>query len=722
MRFPSATAYMEALQDPASCFSDPELAAGAPALTPLGLPQALSGNVATVFRVNCSTGRSYAVRCFIRSFENEERRYSAIAAHLDRLAPTWRVGFELQPEGILVDGERWPMVKMEWSAGESLTSYLERNLWNSSAIAYLALRFATLAQELRDAGIAHGDLQHGNILVAPGGDLRLIDYDAMFVPGLDGLGSNERGHRNYQHPGRAQQDFGPDLDHFPSWVIYTSLVAVATDPLLWGRLDGGDECLIFRQDDLENPGTSPAFAALGASGDESLTALAAMLRSFLARDIAAVPPLKPANAPQPAAARGDVDPVAPEELAGKQALYTALRGTAPAATASGPEARVAEEAVRAHEQLPPPVAVNFDTTLSLPRTALRSALGLVVLIVVVTAVGVLSPVVGVLALLVVGAGVLALGHRVYKALPEVAQARRAGSELAQRQASAAAAQALVDDLVARRAGVDGDETKARERTARDGEELKRKEAAEVRALEDDLRRTLTSMTTREQASYKAERDALTAALADLHKERIDDELRRRPLATASGRGVSDQVLYGLALDGIRSAGDFVDVEVRGDIAVVIAADGREVRVSSIGPREAQSIMAWRRSVEDAVAVLLPNKLPPETERQVREHHAALRASLAAEEAPARAAAGAAAAEVKARFAPLHAQLVTDLKATEAVAVRRRIDIDQQLAKARKELAEAQWRARSFEREAAAYRELTLLRFLRQLTWEQDTHP
>ncbi|MDP9402736.1 MAG: hypothetical protein M3P85_05250 [Actinomycetota bacterium] len=717
MRFPSASSYMEALQDPASCFSDPELAAGTPVLTALGLPRAMSGNVATVFRVDCPTGRSYAVRCFIRSFEDEEQRYTAIAAHLDRLAPTWRVPFELQREGIVVEGRRWPILKMEWSSGQSLTSYLERNLWDSPAIAYLALRFATLAQQLRNAGVAHGDLQHGNILVAPGGDLRLIDYDGMYVPGLDRLASNERGHRNYQHPGRTQQDFGPHLDHFPSWVIYASLVAVATDPLLWGRLDGGDECLLFRHEDLEAPGTSPAIAALEASGDDSLAALAQLLRSFLARDIGAVPPLSPAKAPQPAITRGDITPVAPEELADKQALYAALRGTAPAAVAAGPEARVAEDAMRAHEQLPPPVAMRFAGPLTLSRTAVRAALGLVVLIVVITAAGALSPALGVLALLLVGAGVLALGNQVYTALPEVKAAREAEAELGRRRAAAAAAEARVDDLAARRAAVDADEAAARERAARDADELERREAAEVRAVEDDLRKTLTALTAREQASYKAERDALAAVLHDLHRDRIVGELARRPLGTASGRGVSDHVLYGLALDGIRTAGDFVDVEVRGNIAVVVAADGREVRVSAIGPREAQSIMAWRRSVEESVAVLLPNKLPPEKERQVREHYGALREALAGEEAPARAAASAAAAEVKARFAPQHDQLAVELKASEAAAVRRRVELDQQLASARKEAAEAQWRVRSFEREAAAYRELTLMRFLRQLTWE-----
>lgn len=717
MRFPSATAYMEALQDPASCFADPELAAGAPALTPLGLPRSVSGNVATVFRVDCPTGRSYAVRCFIRSFEDEERRYRAIGTHLDRLAPSWRVGFEFQSEGILVDGGAWPMLKMAWTSGEALISYLERNLWNSAAIAYLAQRLAELAAELRAAGIAHGDLQHGNILVLPGGALRLIDYDGMFVPGLEDLSSNERGHRNYQHPGRTQSDFGAHLDHFPSWVIYTSLVAVATDPLLWGRLDGGDECLLFRQEDFEEPETSRALAALDSSGDQALISLASLLRSFLTHDIGAVPPLTPAKAPQPSVARGDVTPVLAEELAEKQALYTALRGTAPAAAPAGPEARASADAVRAHEEKSAPEALSFEGRLTLPRTALRAALGLVVLIVAITAVGVVPPVLGVLALLLVAGGVLALGNQVYKALPEVAAARGVEDELARRQAAAGAAQAVVDQLAARRAAVDSDEAAARERAGREAEELKRREAAEVRAIEEDLRAKLSAITAQEQNSYKAERDALDAALSEVRDARMADELSRRPLATASGRGVSDQVLYGLALDGIRTAGDFRTVEVRDGAAVVIAKDGREIRVGAIGPREAQSIMAWRRSIEDSVAVLHPNKLAPEKEREVRAKFNALREDLAAQATPARAAAAAAAEEVRVRLEPRHQQLVLDLKTQEAEAVRQRVDLDQRLAKARKDAAEAQWRVRSFEREAAAYRELTLMRFLRQLTWD-----
>ena len=60
---------------------------------------------------------------------------------------------------------------------------------------------------LERAGIAHGDLQHGNIFVVDD-ELKLIDYDGMFVPRLAGCRSNELGIEHYQHPQRKEHHFG----------------------------------------------------------------------------------------------------------------------------------------------------------------------------------------------------------------------------------------------------------------------------------------------------------------------------------------------------------------------------------------------------------------------------------------------------------------------------------------------------------------------------------
>src|SRR5207248_10425515 len=61
-------------------------------------------------------------------------------------------------------------------------------------------------RHLEAAKVAHGDLQHGNILVR-GGSIQLVDYDGMWVPALSGRDATEIGHRAYQHPERSGQDY-----------------------------------------------------------------------------------------------------------------------------------------------------------------------------------------------------------------------------------------------------------------------------------------------------------------------------------------------------------------------------------------------------------------------------------------------------------------------------------------------------------------------------------
>jgi hypothetical protein len=304
-RYPGAAEYQRALQHPDLCLSDPDLAAAAVDLSPLGLPRAVSGNFASVFPLECPDGRRFVVRCFVRGPHDLEERYAAIREVLDETEAGWKASFEFQPAGIRVGQGRFPLVKMAWLPGVQLCRYVQEHLWDSSALLALAVRFAALVESLGSLGIAHGDLQHGNILVEPSGELRLIDYDGMYVPALAGRPSGERGHRNYQHPGRTVDDYGPDLDNFAAWVIYTSLLALSLDPLLWGRLDGGDECLLLRWKDFAHPERSAAFACLEDRPDGTLADLSRALRSLLTMPLHQVPPLPELGELVGAAAAGD---------------------------------------------------------------------------------------------------------------------------------------------------------------------------------------------------------------------------------------------------------------------------------------------------------------------------------------------------------------------------------------------------------------------------------
>ncbi|HZT96795.1 MAG TPA: hypothetical protein VFB34_08155 [Chloroflexota bacterium] len=277
--WPSPQDYNEAIQTPASSFLDPQLRRSLPETTSTGLPKPITGNFASVYRlVDGST--STAVRCFFRDVPDARDRYAAISTHLDRQPVGYAVGFHYLEQGVRVRGRHFPLLKMDWVEGELLDVYIARNLNRPDRLRALAERWRKMALDLRAAGVAHGDLQHGNVLMGRNG-IKLVDYDGMFVPALHGRGSHELGHANYQHPGRAASHFGPTLDNFSHWVIYTSLLALSSRPELWRELGAGDEKLLFGRLDFVDPQPSLAFRLLLKSPEPTVRKAAKTLRSAL---------------------------------------------------------------------------------------------------------------------------------------------------------------------------------------------------------------------------------------------------------------------------------------------------------------------------------------------------------------------------------------------------------------------------------------------------------
>jgi hypothetical protein len=279
MPWPSDQDYNEAIQNPRIAFVDPELRSGQVEVNSMGIPKARSGNFATVYKVTAN-GASHAVRCFRYDNPEHDVRYPAIASYLTQNVLPYMVSFRYLSEGIRVGPSWYPFVRMRWIEGDSLVAYIEKNLSSPKALRELAAAWAQMLTDLRLARIAHGDLQHGNVLVVQG-KLRLVDYDGMYVPALSGSRGIELGHRNYQHPQRTELDFGPHLDNFSAWLIYASLVALAAQPALWAQLKGGDECLLFRRQDFDAPERSAAFRLLKGLPDGHVRGLADQLERFL---------------------------------------------------------------------------------------------------------------------------------------------------------------------------------------------------------------------------------------------------------------------------------------------------------------------------------------------------------------------------------------------------------------------------------------------------------
>jgi hypothetical protein len=103
----------------------------------------------------------------------------------------------------------------------------------------------------------------------------------MYVPAMENFTSNELGHRNYQHPRRRAEHFGPYIDNFSAWVIYASIVGLSLDHNLWEQLGAGDDCLLFRQSDFLSPETSSAFLTFEHHKQAELRHMARLMRSAL---------------------------------------------------------------------------------------------------------------------------------------------------------------------------------------------------------------------------------------------------------------------------------------------------------------------------------------------------------------------------------------------------------------------------------------------------------
>jgi hypothetical protein len=275
--FPAAGDYYKAVQAPARCFTVPKLQAAEFVWDSLG-PTLARGSSAVVFQAAVE-GRPQALRCYIREDASSRDRYSALDAYL--------AGHDLRPyvsgttwldRAITVNRVTWPVLTMDWIDGRTLNEYVDFLVTgsNTAALTTLAGRWRELVALLQRSEFAHGDLQHGNVMVDQDGQLRLVDFDGVWIPQLAGQPPpTEFGHPNYQHP--VQHVWDRWLDTFSALVIYLSLVALGRDPGLWLALYNSKN-LLFAKNDFFRPFTTEAWKQLAALRDPQVDELARKLQ------------------------------------------------------------------------------------------------------------------------------------------------------------------------------------------------------------------------------------------------------------------------------------------------------------------------------------------------------------------------------------------------------------------------------------------------------------
>jgi hypothetical protein len=302
--WPTQSDYKDSLQNPDTAFREPDLKGSQAERSPMGVPRARSGAFASVYKM---TGPKGTVALKLFNFPNDDRaqRYKAVSDYLEKelgpKKPPCVVKFQYHLEGIRVGKHWYPTLTMAWVKGVSLGEWVrqtvERKVPDVAAIRKMAEDWVALVRQLQETRIAHGDLQHDNVMVVGDAPV-LVDYDGMCVPALDPadpakkLDQLEFGKPAYQHPARAAEKLGADLDHFSAWVVLIALRAIAADPQLYVKyvLKTDNENLLFTAADMQHPDKSTLWPDLIRCKDAEVGAWARALRNSLDRPFAKIPP------------------------------------------------------------------------------------------------------------------------------------------------------------------------------------------------------------------------------------------------------------------------------------------------------------------------------------------------------------------------------------------------------------------------------------------------
>jgi hypothetical protein len=287
MPYPLITEYHEAVQHPQLSFVDPELKQGTVAENNLGLPLVMSGGFALTYAVTTARGKC-AVRCFHREIPAIQQKYDAISKKLRSLPGEYFVDFDFQQSGISVRQKAFPIVRMDWVEGDTFGIWLDKHIDDPRGLEKAREEFARISRFLAQNGIAHGDIQNGNVMVEHG-CIKLIDYDGMFVPGMPVSNASEAGHRHFQHPERRVSDFGPQMDRFSFIALDLSLRAIVEDRSLYPKFREGGETIIFKANDFADPEHSEVFRRLSAM--PKLKQQASNFAAVCTASLAAVPTL-----------------------------------------------------------------------------------------------------------------------------------------------------------------------------------------------------------------------------------------------------------------------------------------------------------------------------------------------------------------------------------------------------------------------------------------------
>ena len=257
MNYPLISEYIEAIKHSEDNFN--VLSALRPVYDEAGEIVMSSGNFAVVFKMKDeSSGKLYAVKCFLKEQEERDVAYQQITDELEYVSSNYLCSIKYFQKELFVDSTvssdtEFPVLVMDWAEGVTLDKYVHQHISDKYALQLITYQFCKMAAWLMSQPFAHGDLKPDNILVTEDGALVLVDYDGMYVPAMQGQKARELGSPDYRHPLRTEDCFNEHIDDFPLALIGMSLKAIALDTSLLQN-NARSDSLLFSESDFQDIG------------------------------------------------------------------------------------------------------------------------------------------------------------------------------------------------------------------------------------------------------------------------------------------------------------------------------------------------------------------------------------------------------------------------------------------------------------------------------------
>ena len=257
MKYPLISEYIESIKHSEDNFN--VLSNLRPVYDEAGEIVMSSGNFAVVFKMKDeSSGKLYAVKCFLREQEGRDIAYQQITDELEYVSSNYLCSIKYFQKELFVDSTvssdtEFPVLLMDWVEGVTLDKYVHQHISDKYALQLITYQFCKMAAWLMSQPFAHGDLKPDNILVTEDGALVLVDYDGMYVPAMQGQKARELGSPDYRHPLRTEDCFNEHIDDFPLALIGMSLKAIALDTSLLQN-NARSDSLLFSESDFQDIG------------------------------------------------------------------------------------------------------------------------------------------------------------------------------------------------------------------------------------------------------------------------------------------------------------------------------------------------------------------------------------------------------------------------------------------------------------------------------------